>query len=361
MGANGSSEQAEAQQETTVEAEEELSLIDAILAETKIKPADEGYSVARQGVAAFISELLKPTREGVRVQSTVVDEMIAEVDRKISAQTDSVIHHEDFQKMESAWRGLKLVIDRTDFRENTIVEMMNVSKDDLLSDFEDSPEVVKSGLYKWIYSSEYGTLGGEPYGAMIANYNFGPGAQDIKLLQYVSSVGAMAHCPFIAAADPKFFGLEDFRRLPNLRDLSSIFDGPQYIKWNSFRETEDSRYVGLTMPRFLLRTPYDPEENPVQTFEYKERASRSIAGAPISSGREGVEQSGIYLCISMSPWARLLPRFLLRSHLLNGGISSCPNRASSVWFIERGVIMRFTSLPTQFRSPNTLVTTQRTR
>jgi type VI secretion system protein ImpC len=275
MGANGSSEQAEAQQETTVEAEEELSLIDAILAETKIKPADEGYSVARQGVAAFISELLKPTREGVRVQSTVVDEMIAEVDRKISAQTDSVIHHEDFQKMESAWRGLKLVIDRTDFRENTIVEMMNVSKDDLLSDFEDSPEVVKSGLYKWIYSSEYGTLGGEPYGAMIANYNFGPGAQDIKLLQYVSSVGAMAHCPFIAAADPKFFGLEDFRRLPNLRDLSSIFDGPQYIKWNSFRETEDSRYVGLTMPRFLLRTPYDPEENPVQTFEYKETVSDS--------------------------------------------------------------------------------------
>jgi type VI secretion system protein ImpC len=273
MAGTDSSEQVETQQEAT--AEEELSLIDAILAETKMDPAEEGYSVARQGVSAFISELLKPAREGARVQSTVVNEMIAEIDRKISDQVDAIIHHEDFQKMESAWRGLKMVIDRTDFRENIIVEMLNVSKDDLLSDFEDSPEVVKSGLYKRIHSSEFGTFGGKPYAAMIANYDFGPGPQDIKLLQYVSSVGAMAHCPFIAAAGPEFFGLEDFRKLPNMRDLSSIFEGPRYIKWNSFRQTEDARYIGLTMPRFLLRLPYDPEANPVKSFEYKETVSDS--------------------------------------------------------------------------------------
>jgi type VI secretion system protein ImpC len=268
----GVEEQKEAQQETTTE---ETSLLDMILAETKMKPSDEGYSVAKQGVTAFISELLKPTREGVKVQQNIVNEMISEIDKKLSAQVDEVMHHEDFQKMESAWRGLKLVVDRTDFRQNIKLELLNVSKEDLLNDFEDSPEVVKSGLYQLVYNTAYGTFGGQPYGAMIANYDFGPGPQDVKLLQYVSSISAMSHCPFFAAAGPQFFGLDDYRKLPNLKDLSSIFEGPQYIKWNSFRQTEDARYVGLTMPRFLLRLPYSPESTPIKAFEYREDVSDS--------------------------------------------------------------------------------------
>jgi type VI secretion system protein ImpC len=267
----GVDEQKEAQQEVTTE--EEVSILDAILAETKMRPSDEGYNVAKQGVAAFIAELLKPTREGAKVQQAIVNEMISEIDQKLSIQVDEILHHEDFQKMESAWRGLKLVIDRTDFRQNIKVELMSVSKEDLLNDFEDSPEIVKSGLYKWAYSEQYGTFGGQPFGAMVANYDFGPGSQDVKLLQYVSSVAAMAHCPFFAAAGPQFFGLDNFGKLPNLKDLSSIFEGPQYVKWNSFRQTEDARYVGLTMPRFLLRLPYEPETNPVKAFEYKENVS----------------------------------------------------------------------------------------
>ena len=273
MGGSNLSEQEETKQETTTE--EEVSLLDAILAETRIKPTDEGYSVARRGVSAFISELLKPTREGARVQQAIVNEMIAEIDKKLSAQVDAVIHDKKFQALESAWRGLKLVVDRTDFRQNIKIEVLNVSKEDLLNDFEDSPEVVKSGLYKIVYSEQYGTFGGQPYGAMVANYEFGPGPQDIKLLQYIASVAAMAHCPFIASAGPQFFGLDSFSKLPNLKDLSSIFEGPQYIKWNSFRESEDARYVGLTLPRFLLRLPYDPETNPVKAFEYKETVSDS--------------------------------------------------------------------------------------
>jgi len=264
-------EQEKAQQETTTE--EEASLLDSILAETKMKPSDEGYNVAKQGVSAFIAELLKPTREGAKVQQNIVNEMISEIDKKLSSQVDEVLHHEDFQKLESAWRGLKLVIDHTDFRQNIKVELLNVSKEDLLNDFEDSPEIVKSGLYQTIYNTAYGTFGGQPYGAMIANYDFGPGPQDVKLLQYVASVAAMSHCPFMAAAGPQFFGLDDYRKLPNLKDLSSIFEGPQYIKWNSFRESEDSRYVGLTMPRFLLRLPYSPETTPIKAFEYTESVS----------------------------------------------------------------------------------------
>lgn len=254
--------------------QKELSLLDEIVAETKMKPTDEGYDVARQGVAVFINELLKPTHEGARVHQSLVNQMIAEIDKKLSDQVDAILHHEEFQKLESAWRGLKLVVERTDFRQNVKLELLNVSKEDLLNNFEDS-EVVKSGLYKWVYSEQYGTFGGEPYGAMIANYEFGPGAKDVRLLQHVSSVAAMAHCPFTAAAGPQFFGLEDFRNLPNLKDLASTFEGPQYVKWNSFRESEDSRYIGLTMPRFLLRLPYHPETNPVKAFEYQETVSDS--------------------------------------------------------------------------------------
>jgi type VI secretion system protein ImpC len=250
----------------------ESSLLDQIVQETKIKPADEGYEKTKQGVQALISELVK-THKVERVDGAMIDAMIAEVDRKLSVQLDEVLHNSEVQKLESAWRGLKLVIDRTNFRENIKVELMNVSKDDLQADFEDSPEIVKSGLYKHVYTAEYGTFGGQPVGAMIANYDFGPGPKDIALLQSCAAIAAMSHAPFIAAAGPKFFGLEDFQKLPNLKDLKSIFEGPQYIKWQSFRESEDSRYVGLTAPRFLLRLPYDPENNPVKAFKYEEKVT----------------------------------------------------------------------------------------
>lgn len=269
-------EQTEEKQTGTVEtAEGETSLLDTILQETKLKPSEEGYSIAKRGVEAFIAELLTPDRKGAKVHQAVINDMIAEIDRKLSSQVDAIMHHPTFQKIESAWRGLKFAVDRTNFRENIKFELLNVSKEDLLNDFEDAPEITKSGLYKSVYTAEYGTFGGKPVGAMIANYDFGPGPQDVKLLQYAASVGAMAHAPFIAAAGPQFFGQESFLGLPNLKDLKSIFEGPQYIKWNSFRESEDARYVGLTLPRFLLRLPYHPENNPVKAFTYTEDVSKS--------------------------------------------------------------------------------------
>jgi len=268
-------EQTEKQTGAVETVEGESSLLDTILQETKLKPSEEGYSIAKRGVEAFIAELLTPDRKGAKVHQSVINDMIAEIDRKLSSQVDAIMHHPTFQKIESAWRGLKFAVDRTNFRENIKFELLNVSKEDLLNDFEDAPEITKSGLYKLVYTAEYGTFGGKPVGAMIANYDFGPGPQDVKLLQYVASVGAMAHAPFIAAAGPQFFGQDSFLGLPNLKDLKSIFEGPQYIKWNSFRESEDARYVGLTLPRFLLRLPYHPENNPVKAFTYTEDVSKS--------------------------------------------------------------------------------------
>jgi len=249
---------------------EGASLLEEILAETKMTPGDEGYEIAKRGVQAFIAELVTPKREGEKIDKALVDALIAEIDVKLSKQIDEIIHHPTFQKLESAWRSLKFVIDRVDFRENIKVEVLNCSKEDLLADFEDAPEVPKSGLYKIVYSAEYGTFGGRPFGAIVANYDFGPGPQDVALLQKCASVATMSHAPFFAAAGPGFFGLKDYLNLPNLKDLKSLFEGPQYTKWQAFRESEDARYVGLTLPRFLLRLPFGNNTVPVKAFNYEE-------------------------------------------------------------------------------------------
>ncbi|MDD9157501.1 type VI secretion system contractile sheath large subunit [Aliivibrio sp. S4TY2] len=257
----------EAQNETTA------GLLDQIVAQTNLTPEDETYGIAKRGVSAFIEELLKPHNQAEPVKKALIDKMITEIDQRLGTQVDEILHHSAFQQLESAWRGLKLLVDRTDFRENIKIEVINVSKNDLLEDFEDASEITQSGLYKHVYTNEFGTFGGQPVGAIIGNYDFGPSAPDIKNLQNVASVAAMAHAPFISAAGPKFFGLESFEGLPDLKDLSDHFESPQYTKWQSFREQEDSRFVGLTLPRFLLRQPYDPEENPVKTFNYHENVS----------------------------------------------------------------------------------------
>jgi type VI secretion system protein ImpC len=253
----------------------DLGILDRIIAETKLTPDDEAYDIAKRGVSAFIEELLKPQNENEPVKKAMVDRMIAEIDAKLSRQMDEILHNAEFQALESSWRGLKLLVDRTNFRENIKLEIINASKQDLLDDFEDSPEIMQSGLYKHIYTAEYGQFGGQPVGALIANYFFDPSAPDVKTMQYVASVACMSHAPFIAAAGPKFFGLESFTGLPDLKDLKDHFEGPQFAKWQSFREQEDARYVGLTVPRFLLRNPYDPEDNPVKTFVYKENVANS--------------------------------------------------------------------------------------
>jgi len=252
------------------QAVEEPTLLDDIVQATKLKPSDEAYSITKQGVQAFIDELLKPEREGVKISQALVDEMIGELDRKLSGQVDAILHNDDYQKLESAWRSLKFMIDRADFRENIKVEILNVNKSDLLDDFEDAPEITKSGLYRLSYTQEFGQFGGKPYGLLVGNYEFGPGPQDVKLMQNLASVATMSHAPFVAAAGPGFFGLEEFSDLPNLKDLKAIFEGPQYIKWQSFRESEDARNLSLTLPHFLLRLPYGQDTQPVKSFNYNE-------------------------------------------------------------------------------------------
>ena len=248
----------------------EASLLDQIMAKSNLLPQDEGYDIARKGVHAFISEVLQSTDQAEPINKARVDRMIAEIDRKISAQMDAILHAPEFQELESTWRGLKLLVDRTDFRENIKIELISVRKDELLEDFELAPEVPQSGLYKHVYSAGYGQFGGEPVGVMVGLFAFSAATPDLKLLQYCASVGAMAHAPFISSVSPEFFGVQTFPDLAEIKDLASTFEGPKYAKWRGLRESEDARYIGLTAPRFLLRNPYDPVENPIRSFQYRE-------------------------------------------------------------------------------------------
>ena len=178
-------------------------IVEDVLSEIRLAPTDEAYPIARRGVQAFLSEMLTPEKKGRRVDKAAVDLLIAEIDRRLTAQVNEVLHHPDFQRLESTWRSLKFLVDQVDFRENTQVEILNCTKEDLIDDFEDSPEVVKSGFYRLIYSNEYGTFGGQPYGLMFSTFDLGPGHRDVELLSRIASVAAMAHAPFVGNAAPR--------------------------------------------------------------------------------------------------------------------------------------------------------------
>ncbi len=255
--------------------EQASSLLDQIMAQTRIQPGSEGYDVARQGVTAFIASILQSTASAEPVNKLVVDSMIADIDERISRQMDVIIHAPAFQQVESFWRSLKTMVDRVDFRENIKVNVLHVTKQELLEDFEFAPEIIQSGFYKHVYSSGFGQFGGEPIAAVLGAYEFKNTAPDMKLLQYVSAVGAMAHAPFLSSVSPEFMGLNSWTELPNIKDLYAIFEGPAYTKWRALRDSEDSRYLGLTAPRFLLRQPYSPTDNPVKNFNYYEDVSQN--------------------------------------------------------------------------------------
>lgn len=224
-----------------------------VMAETS---ADARVTAA---VQVFMQCLQKSGQKVEKLDKTLLDHHIAELDFQISRQLDEVMHSDEFQKTESVWRGLKSLVDKTDFRQNVKIEILDLSKDELRQDFEDSPEIIQSGLYRQTYTMEYDTPGGEPIAAVISAYEFDASAQDVALMRNISKVSAAAHMPFIGSAGPAFFLKENMEQVAAIKDIGNYFDRAEYIKWKSFRETDDSRYLGLVMPRVLGRLPYGPD------------------------------------------------------------------------------------------------------
>lgn len=210
------------------------------------------------------------------LESDAIGYMLVELDRRIGLQLDEILHHPDFLKLESTWRSLKFLVDRTFTTENCIVDILNVSKQALIEDFEDVPEIVNSRLYEIIYSSEFGQFGGRPYGVLVGDYEFGPGAQDIKLAQQIAAIANMSHAPFLAAADSKLFDIDSFAELSRLRDLEAIFHQERFAKWNAFRSSEDARYFALTLPKFRLRDTYGSDQGELNSGGYRETVTDGI-------------------------------------------------------------------------------------
>lgn len=264
----------QAKESSSKKSSENLSLLDQIVEATKTSPADDGYDQTKEGLELFISHLMESSSsdEKIKVNKDAIDIMIAEIDNKLQKQLDAILHNEEFKKVESTWRSLHYLVSKTDFRENIKIDILNVSKTQLTEDFEDAFDITQSGLYKHVYVKEYGQFGGEPYGMILGNYDFGPKTEDVMTLQNIAKVSTMAHAPFIGAAAPEFFGMDDFSKLPDVKDLKALLDSPKMIKWKEFRNSDDSRNIGLTLPRFLLRTPYG-EGKSIKSFDYKESAS----------------------------------------------------------------------------------------
>jgi type VI secretion system protein ImpC len=258
---------------TAIASADQPSLLSTLLAETRLAPEDgDAYHLVRRGARTLLDDLLRSSEPSPRVDRDRVQTLIADLDRRLGAQVNLLLHHPAVQQLESAWRGLKHLVDQVDFRENIRLELLQTTKDELQRDAEDAPEPSQSGLYKHLYNRAFGVLGGKPYGVVCATFDVGPGTEDLQLMQRCAAVSAMAHVPFLANASPRMFGLHSFAELPRIKDLEAAFEGPQYARWSSFRDSEDARYVGLCAPRFLLRAPYGRRDSElaVKPFDFSE-------------------------------------------------------------------------------------------
>jgi type VI secretion system protein ImpC len=238
----------------------ETSLLDQIVEQSRVAKSTSEHERARD----IISELVSQVMEGTVVMSdnlsATLDARVAELDRMISAQLSAVMHAPEFQKLERSWTGLHYLVKNSTSGTNQQIRMMNATKKELVKNFQSALEFDQSAIFKKVYEEEFGTFGGAPYGALIGDFEISRQPEDIYFLEQMSHVAAASHAPFITSAAPELFGIESYSDLGKPRDLAKVFDTVEYAKWKAFRESEDSRYVGITLPRFLGRMPFNPAD-----------------------------------------------------------------------------------------------------
>ena len=257
--------QASAQEQTL-----ELGLLDQIVEQGKVGTDSASKERGKSLIKEFVQQVLQGQMTVSRDTEAMINARIAQIDHLLSIQLNEVMHHPSFQKLEGSWRGLKYMMDQSETNDMLKIKVLNVSKKDLLRDLQRAPEFDQSAMFKKVYEEEFGVFGGAPFAALVGDYEFGKHPEDIELLERVSNVAAAAHAPFLTAASNELFNLESYTSLDQPRDLGKIFDTTEYAKWKSFRATEDSRYVGMCLPRILGRLPYGPDTKPVEAFNYQE-------------------------------------------------------------------------------------------
>ncbi|MGH9405557.1 MAG: type VI secretion system contractile sheath large subunit [Terriglobia bacterium] len=249
---------------------EQGGLLDQILTEARVSTDTAVRERGRDMIKNFLAEVLEGHVAVSRDTETMINSLIGQIDHLLSLQLNEVLHHPSFQKLEGSWRGLKYLLDQSETGTMLKIRVLNVSKKDLLRDLQRAPEFDQSAFFKKVYEEEFGVFGGEPFSALVGDYEFTNHPEDMELLEKASQVAAAAHAPFLTAAAPQLLSMESYTILDQPRDIAKIFDQTTYAKWKSFRQSEDAKYVGLTCPRILMRLPYGAETKPLDAFSYEE-------------------------------------------------------------------------------------------
>ena len=251
---------------------DELSLLDRIIQEGKMAAEPSQSVYAKKLLGQFATQILDEGMKSAPDKGVVamINERIAEIDQILTDQLNAIMHHPEFQALESSWIGLRDMVFGTETSTTLKLRLMNVTKKELLKDLETAVDHDMSVLFKKVYEEEYGTFGGNPYSLLIGDYYFGRHPQDMALLQRISKVAAAAHTPFITAVAPTMFDMTSFTDLGVPRDLSKIFESAELTTWRSFRDSEDSRYVSMVLPRYAARLPYGAKTKPVDSFNFEE-------------------------------------------------------------------------------------------
>jgi type VI secretion system protein ImpC len=248
----------------------ERGLLDTIVEQGRIGRDPAARERGRNLVKEFVSQVLEGTMTVSKDSEQMITARIAQIDHLLSIQLNEILHHPAFQKLEASWRGLKYMMDQSETSDKLKIKVLNVTKKELLRDLQRAPEFDQSAMFKKVYEEEYGVFGGAPFGALIGDYEFGRTGEDIELLEKVSQVAAAAHAPFLTASSPDMLNMESFTSIDAPRDMAKIFDSTEFAKWKSFRQSEDSRYVGLCLPHILMRLPYGKDNKSVDAFNYEE-------------------------------------------------------------------------------------------
>jgi type VI secretion system protein ImpC len=259
----------------TAEQTTERSLLDQIVEEGRLARDPAAKERGKNLVKEFVQQVLEGAMTVSKDAEAMINARIAQIDHLVSIQLNEVLHNEAFQKLEGSWRGLKYLLSRSETSDKLKIKVLNVTKKELLRDLQRAPEFDQSALFKKVYEEEFGVFGGAPFGALIGDYEFGRGPEDIELLEKVSQVASAAHAPFLTAAAPEMLNMDSFTSLDAPRDMAKIFDSSEYAKWKSFRASEDSRYIGLCLPHVLMRLPYGKDGVQVDGFNYEEAVDGS--------------------------------------------------------------------------------------
>lgn len=231
---------------------------------------------AENAVQDAVKTLAKQALSSVVQHSTdtyqTIEAIIAEIDKKLSEQINQIIHHDDFKQLESAWRGLNYLVNNTQTNQLLKIKVLPLSKKELSKNLKKFKGVMwdQSPIFKKVYEQEYGQFGGEPFGCLVGDYYFDHSPQDVEMLSEMAKISASSHCPFITGTSPNLMQMDSWEELSNPRDISKIFQNTEYAAWRNLRESDDARYLGFALPRFMVRLPYSPQDNPIENFNFQE-------------------------------------------------------------------------------------------